>query len=233
MSREAPDWLILDGRRRMLVNEPLESFLRNMSTRPDFEFHDGINTRGYVATWEAKPDDTLWLTSLMTRNANDGPELPDPGWRTVFSIPFGPIEATWVSQQLVSPDGERRFNPRGYASTYARETILTVYQGRIVSIADLHGGTGQRSSYRLTPHLEAIFGSEEAAFLRAVHADPKDSAPRLVYADWLEERGDQRADVIRVAERTRDPRLYVGDLRNELWIQLMGYEDFTAAFRSG
>lgn len=31
---------------------------------------------------------------------------------------------------------------------------------------------------------------EEEAFLRAITANPADEATRLVYADWLEERGD-------------------------------------------
>jgi uncharacterized protein (TIGR02996 family) len=32
--------------------------------------------------------------------------------------------------------------------------------------------------------------SDEAAFLRAILENPADDAPRLVYADWLQERGD-------------------------------------------
>jgi uncharacterized protein (TIGR02996 family) len=39
---------------------------------------------------------------------------------------------------------------------------------------------------------------EESAFLRAIADAPDDDAPRLVYADWLEERGDPRADYVRV-----------------------------------
>ena len=39
---------------------------------------------------------------------------------------------------------------------------------------------------------------DEDALFRAVLADPDDDAPRLVYADWLEERGDPRAEFIRV-----------------------------------
>src|SRR5262245_23894499 len=38
---------------------------------------------------------------------------------------------------------------------------------------------------------------EEAAFLRAILDSPTDDANRLVYADWLEERDDPRADLIR------------------------------------
>jgi uncharacterized protein (TIGR02996 family) len=36
--------------------------------------------------------------------------------------------------------------------------------------------------------------SDEAAFLNAILAKPTDNAPRLVYADWLNERGDPLAD---------------------------------------
>jgi uncharacterized protein (TIGR02996 family) len=40
---------------------------------------------------------------------------------------------------------------------------------------------------------------QEAALLAAVRADPADDLPRLVYADWLEERGEvERAELIRV-----------------------------------
>jgi uncharacterized protein (TIGR02996 family) len=34
-------------------------------------------------------------------------------------------------------------------------------------------------------------------FLRAILADPADDAPWLIYADWLEERGDPRAALYR------------------------------------
>jgi uncharacterized protein (TIGR02996 family) len=39
---------------------------------------------------------------------------------------------------------------------------------------------------------------DEAAFLRTIAAAPADDAPRLVYADWLEGRGDPRGTFIRV-----------------------------------
>jgi uncharacterized protein (TIGR02996 family) len=39
---------------------------------------------------------------------------------------------------------------------------------------------------------------ENAAFLQAILAEPDDDAPRLIYADWLEERGDVRGEFIRV-----------------------------------
>jgi uncharacterized protein (TIGR02996 family) len=36
------------------------------------------------------------------------------------------------------------------------------------------------------------------AFLQAVLAEPDDDAPRLIFADWLEERGDPRGAFIRL-----------------------------------
>jgi uncharacterized protein (TIGR02996 family) len=52
---------------------------------------------------------------------------------------------------------------------------------------------------------------QEEAFLAAVLAEPDNDAVRLVYADWLEERGDPRAEFIRVQcalakKGTKDPR---------------------------
>src|SRR5690242_1443256 len=39
---------------------------------------------------------------------------------------------------------------------------------------------------------------DEEAFLRAICENPDDDLPRLVYADWLDERGDPRGEFIRV-----------------------------------
>jgi uncharacterized protein (TIGR02996 family) len=36
------------------------------------------------------------------------------------------------------------------------------------------------------------------AFLDEIRADPEDTIPRLIYADWLEENGDPLAELIRV-----------------------------------
>ena len=40
--------------------------------------------------------------------------------------------------------------------------------------------------------------SDEAGFLAAIRAKPDDDALRLVYADWLEERADPRAEFVRL-----------------------------------
>jgi len=43
-----------------------------------------------------------------------------------------------------------------------------------------------------------VMTTEEEAFLQAVINRPDDDLPRLVYADWLDERGDPRGEFIRV-----------------------------------
>ena len=40
--------------------------------------------------------------------------------------------------------------------------------------------------------------TDERSFLDAIGGDPDDDASRLVYADWLEERGDPRAEFLRL-----------------------------------
>lgn len=60
--------------------------------------------------------------------------------------------------------------------------------------------------------------SDEAAFLAAVaEAAPGDAAPSLVFADWLEERGDPRAECIR---RCALPPTDLADEFAQRWIEI-------------
>lgn len=79
--------------------------------------------------------------------------------------------------------------------------------------------------------------TDEEAFLRAIAFHPQDDLPRLVYADWLDERGDQRADYLRfvVESRTWMTKLrQLNDARDALdreWVEAVGHPsrvmDFT------
>lgn len=233
MSLQDPDWITFRGRHRQLLSYPLDSYLRELAAQPDLRRGSGRG-RGYVASWEVRADDTLWLTGLTTRPDGNG---PDPGIGLVFSA-AGPVAASWVSQPLLAPDVEhRRFSPRGNGSYYARETHLSVWRGRLVMVEEVDGKTGRRVGGELTPTLEGVFGPEEGAFLRAAFADGDDEAPRLIYADWLDDRHDPRAAVVRAAERLRrlDPeathteraslqeRVRHGE-GDWLWRRLLGYD---------
>jgi uncharacterized protein (TIGR02996 family) len=76
----------------------------------------------------------------------------------------------------------------------------------------------------------------DTPFLETIKANPSDVATRLVYADWLEERGDPRGELIRIEEEMRPlpvfsdrfwelkPRRH--ELREQIassWLQILGY----------
>jgi uncharacterized protein (TIGR02996 family) len=232
MSTQGPDWIEFRGRKRMLLSMPLEPYLRELPSRPDFHLTGLGYQRGYMAQWEVRADDTLWLTGLKSRSDNDGPE---PGLSLIF--PTGnPVAATWVSQLLRSPDEGKRYQPLGYGSGFVGAKHLSVWEGRLIMVEGIDGGSQRVTSTDFTNGLERVFGAEEAAFLRAVRSAPDDAAPRLVYADWLEERNDPRAALIRLAEGLREcaPDVIARELEAHggllrrgqgtwLWRQIMAY----------
>ena len=66
--------------------------------------------------------------------------------------------------------------------------------------------------------------NDEAAFLDALRADPTDAALLLVYADWLEERGDLRAEYIRLIQEPQRNESRIEVLRQRLdlsWVALI------------
>jgi uncharacterized protein (TIGR02996 family) len=89
--------------------------------------------------------------------------------------------------------------------------------------------------------------SNEAAFLEAIRAAPIDRTTRLIYADWLDDRGDPRCELIRIEEEMRQLPVFsdrywqLKPRRNELrarampdWLQEMRYgTDYQPIFRHG
>src|SRR5262245_45158822 len=78
--------------------------------------------------------------------------------------------------------------------------------------------------------------TSEQALLDAIRTTPKDTALRLVYADWLEEHGDMRGELIRAEETMRGLAVFsdrywqLKARRNELrvlaapgWLEAMRY----------
>jgi uncharacterized protein (TIGR02996 family) len=78
--------------------------------------------------------------------------------------------------------------------------------------------------------------TSDGAFLRAIQANPGDVALRLVYADFLEERGDPRAELIRIhcelaAMPPGDPRRHPLQIRGRSWWNRHGRTAFPALHR--
>jgi uncharacterized protein (TIGR02996 family) len=58
--------------------------------------------------------------------------------------------------------------------------------------------------------------SDEAGFLRAIQENPEDGDARLVYADWLEERGDIRGEYLRLERQLAHIPVRLAQLREQI-----------------
>src|SRR5262249_47595681 len=70
----------------------------------------------------------------------------------------------------------------------------------------------------LLPPSDLSLMTEEGAFISAILACPRNDAPRLIFADWLEERGDPRGEVLRVSVRLE--ALFEQDPPKEMRVRL-------------
>ena len=67
---------------------------------------------------------------------------------------------------------------------------------------------------------------EEAGFITAVLAQPKDRTAMLVYADWLDERDDRRAAYLRRMAAAEPDKKWVADVcavLTQLWCWVVPY----------
>jgi uncharacterized protein (TIGR02996 family) len=103
----------------------------------------------------------------------------------MFPEATGPVEAAWYSGEIV-PDDMPQF----------LWFTLVVHRGKLLLEEAIDLQQGVREA-RLTRHVDALFSGMEAAFLRDIQANAEDVAPKLVYADWLEERDDPRGALLR------------------------------------
>lgn len=80
---------------------------------------------------------------------------------------------------------------------------------------------------RIVPLLSEFVRPGEEGFLQEIHADPVDELAYLVYADWLEERGDPRCEFLRGFSKLyfRGDKLSVAD-------RAAAGDDFCATFRA-
>jgi uncharacterized protein (TIGR02996 family) len=58
--------------------------------------------------------------------------------------------------------------------------------------------------------------NDDTGFLLALQENPEDEAARLAYADWLEERGDTRAEYLRLEHHLSQIPLRLAQLREQI-----------------
>src|SRR5690349_11303648 len=67
--------------------------------------------------------------------------------------------------------------------------------------------------------------SDEAAFLKALRDNPADDTARLVYANWLDERNDPRAEFIRLRQQHAQLTARINELAAQCdpaWLAAVG-----------
>lgn len=191
MTAQFPDWLVYRDRRRALYSNPLESYWNEQRPRPDWPAQSSGCWRGYVAHWLLKHQ-RLYLTNIERPFLPIGIDLQD-----VFPEQPIPVSADWYSGQLRLPDGEQlRYVHMGYASVFATETFMGFWRGQLVYEEEFDQREQVFRKRSLTNAVDQLFG-EEAGFLRGIYGYPDDLAPKLIYADWLEEHEDERATLLR------------------------------------
>jgi uncharacterized protein (TIGR02996 family) len=98
----------------------------------------------------------------------------------------GAVEAVWFSGEITPDDW----------SVDEPFFVLVCHRGKLLLEQEIDArGLIVRS--RLTRHASDLVDPQEWGFLLSVQATPNDPVPRLVYADWLDERGDPRGQTLR------------------------------------
>jgi hypothetical protein len=130
MTAQFTEKIILNGQKRSLCTDPLESFFEMSGMqRPEFRETCTALWRGYVGTWEMLAD-RLYLVDLngtlrggkVAKMTLIFPDFPD----RVF--------AHWYSGVLRIPMGKLlRYVHGGYGSVYERDQFITVKKGIAVS----------------------------------------------------------------------------------------------------
>ncbi len=116
---------MLNGQKRSLCTDPLESFFEMSGMHPEFMATCTALWRGYVGTWEITSD-RLYLVGLDGRLKSG--QIANLG--TIFPGFPDRVFAHWFSGVLRIPMGQlMRYVHGGYGSVYERDQFITVKKG--------------------------------------------------------------------------------------------------------
>ena len=162
MTAQAPDILILEGRKVELLSNPLEAFWDEAHPRPRFVPATTASWRGYVATWALENDRLLLVRvegsvcvdesgeivpgrlDFMQESIGFGPnstKTAPVSLQRLFPGVGGPIPATWFTGELRIPEGGCvAYMHMGYGSIYESELLLQINRGIVASSRRIETG---------------------------------------------------------------------------------------------
>jgi hypothetical protein len=133
VTMQIPERILVDGRPRRLLRDPLYRLLA--SRRMQIEPPDGRSTachRRYVGTWEIV-DGHLWLLTLSTMAGEELALEPDQRRRFLAAVPATdfPVRAHWFNDYLVIPLG-RCLLGGNWNPVFEQNRIVRCRGGRVV-----------------------------------------------------------------------------------------------------
>jgi uncharacterized protein (TIGR02996 family) len=178
MTVQVCDTLVHHGQEYVLNCLPLESC---KLPRPEFDSMSTACWRGYIGRWEVRRD-RLCLINLYGPTHNQDRDAVEE----MFPGCGGVAEAVWFSGEVapVRHDADSPF------------FLLLVQRGEVL-LEQKFAESGGITESRLTAAALALVDARERGFVQAIHADPRDAAVRMIYADWLDEQNDPRGELLR------------------------------------
>lgn len=148
MTAQVPERLLYQGEQFQLCTEPLESYLSQFKSRPNFPQVNTSCRRRYVGYWEII-DNQLYLVDILIGGIkwrsdmrSDERELAEEQrmfhdeWVTPETIFLGqslPIFASWYSGIMRCGQGKVvDYVNAGYATTYEHELLIMVENGVVI-----------------------------------------------------------------------------------------------------
>ena len=128
MTGQDPEILIDNGKKKMMMINPLEKLFEGHRNRPPFQMQRTSRRRGYVATWEIK-DGKVYILSIDGIFKNQEPITI----QKIFPGKTPPVFVRWFSGELRVGSGKVvRPGHMGYDEIYQREEKIVIKDGRVI-----------------------------------------------------------------------------------------------------
>lgn len=161
---------------------------------------DTIERVRAVGAWAADPRVSRALEKLVREvpYTSDGTR---PVWAEVFAVLVRIADPRMVALAKQLPgDWKFRENHREWLERQLTNAVAEIEQKRakkpVAPLGDEERKAVEALAAKLTPAAPKKGEKTEEALLADIYARPFEDAPRLVYADWLLERGDPRGEFI-------------------------------------